>query len=309
MNEARIIADSIGPTGHRLTTMLLRYPRMVHADFLRHRCFSYSVGGSRAVPSKKLRAMVRETPATIAWWGKQQAGMTAAAQLDGQALQVVQALWAEAREHALTYAEAMDEHGLQKQLSNRVLEPFADIIQLTTGVDWDNFEALRCHPDAQPEIRVIAEMARAARAASTPRQLRAGEWHLPFITEEEIEKQRCIDRTGLALAKISAARCARTSYLNHEGKVEYAKDLELYERLVGALPGHWSPLEHVCQALAPLSRRERLGLNLGAFLMGGERGHRLRDHGERFLLGSGNLVGWRQLRKFYPTENVGGIRP
>ena len=45
--------------------------------------------------------------------------------------------------------------------------------------------------------------------------------------------------------RISAARCARVSYLTHEGKREIAKDLELYERLKE--DRHLSPFEHVAK--------------------------------------------------------------
>lgn len=326
MNSAKVIADSIGPTGHRITTLLLRYPRMVHAEFLRHRCFSYSVASSRAIPSQKLRQRVIEGPATIAWWGKNQAGMVAKEELAGDELKAVQDAWTRAMMWSIALSEALEQLGLHKQIANRPLEPWSDVEQLTTGTDWDNFEALRCHPDAQPEIKVIAELAREARAASRPRVLQAGEWHLPFITDEEREETRdmrafCrrlgspwpvtvfLDDPAVFLTRISAARCARTSYLNHEGRVEYVKDLDLYDRLSTAFPGHWSPSEHVCQAMAALSQRERWMARLCAFLMGGERGARLRDHHERFLLGSGNVVGFRQLRKFHAAENVGGPRP
>jgi hypothetical protein len=43
--------------------------------------------------------------------------------------------------------------------------------------------------------------------------------------------------------KVSAARCARVSYLTHDGKRDIEADLTLYDRLVEG--GHWSPLEHV----------------------------------------------------------------
>lgn len=47
------------------------------------------------------------------------------------------------------------------------------------------------------------------------------------------------------LAKISAARCARVSYLTHDGETPDAqKDLDLYKRLVGGKPLHASPVEH-----------------------------------------------------------------
>ena len=43
----------------------------------------------------------------------------------------------------------------------------------------------------------------------------------------------------------SAARCARVSYLTHDGeRPTLQKDLELYRHLVNANPPHMSPCEH-----------------------------------------------------------------
>jgi len=331
MYSARVIADSIGPCNIRLVSILLRYPRFVHAEFLRHRSFSYSVASTRAIPSEKLRQRVRQNPATIAWWGKNQRGMVAQEELTGETLAAAKKAWDEGMEASLLLAIRLEELGLHKQIANRVLEPWMDVEQLTTGTDFTNFFALRRHRDAQPEIQRIANDAFDAIGSSSPLVLLAGEWHLPFIVDED---GRAFDRMAVThtpgssvamidlgdsrfmelakedfLARVSAARTARTSYLNHEGRLDHGKDLELFDRLVKQDPGHWSPLEHVCRALGPLSWRERLVLRLGATLMGGARGKRLREHGERFLLGSGNLVGWQQLRKLYDREYVGGLRP
>ncbi len=46
-----------------------------------------------------------------------------------------------------------------------------------------------------------------------------------------------------ALKKVSAARCARVSYLTHDGKRDIEKDIELCDRLWS--DRHMSPFEHV----------------------------------------------------------------
>jgi len=38
--EAKIVADSISPQGHRITSMLLTYPRFIHSELMTHRMFS-----------------------------------------------------------------------------------------------------------------------------------------------------------------------------------------------------------------------------------------------------------------------------
>ena len=49
--------------------------------------------------------------------------------------------------------------------------------------------------------------------------------------------------------KISIARCARISYNNFEGNDDYLTDIKLFDRLVGNIPRHMSPTEHVAMAL------------------------------------------------------------
>jgi len=43
--------------------------------------------------------------------------------------------------------------------------------------------------------------------------------------------------------KLSVARCARVSYLNHDGLRDHQKDIELYNQLLSSK--HMSPFEHV----------------------------------------------------------------
>jgi hypothetical protein len=73
-----------------------------------------------------------------------------------------------------------------------------------------------------------------------PTLLDVDEWHLPYVSREE----RMIQSIDV-LVKCSAARCARVSYLNHDGSTpSIEKDLILYDRLVGSKPLHASPVEH-----------------------------------------------------------------
>ena len=64
-----------------------------------------------------------------------------------------------ARRTALRHAERLSAQDidLHKQLVNRLLEPFAWITVIITATEWANFFTQRCHPDAQPEIKHIAE--------------------------------------------------------------------------------------------------------------------------------------------------------
>ena len=111
---------------------------------------------------------------------------------------------------------------VHKQVANRLLEPFMWHTVIVTATEWDNFWNLRCHPDAQPEIRLIAEKMRAAVEASDPTPIERDEWHLPLIRAEDREAAATED-----LVKISAGRCARISYLTHAGKRDLDADVAL----------------------------------------------------------------------------------
>lgn len=279
--EAKIIADSISELGKRITTMQLRYPRFIHAEFMTHRVFSRNASSSRAIPVKRMIEDLRRDPAMPVFWGSHKAGMQAGDELSGEDLEYVKGGWLLAMDHAITVAEGMVELGLHKQIANRILEPWAHINVVVTATEWDNFYMLRRHKDAQPEIHALADAMWEAQQASTPQLLLPGEWHLPYVnpTDEYGNPVKLTGGTALENAKkISTARCARVSYLTFEGKPsEMEDDLALYEKLVGSQPIHASPAEH--QATPD---------DIGAGYTG-EDWQYPHEHG--------NFVGWRQLRR------------
>jgi thymidylate synthase ThyX len=269
--SARVLLDSISTTGARLLTLQVTYPRFIHAEMMTHRVFSRNAASSRAIPVKKMIAAVRDDPAMPIYWGKNQSGMSARHELSGDPLERARAVWRAALSDALAHAEALSDPDidLHKQLVNRILEPFAWITVIITATEWANFFTQRLHADAQPEIARIASLMWDALSASAPRRLESGEWHTPLIQDDE----RALDAE--LRCKLSVARCARVSYLTHEGTRDRAKDLELYDRLLeGGANGHWSPFEHVATPL------------------GEPRAY------------SGNFRGWQQYRKLFPDENA-----
>lgn len=267
---ARIVADSISTSGKRLTTFVLTYPRFVHAEFMTHRVFSRNAASSRAIPSKKIRAAVRKDMATPIHWGANQAGMQAQAELTGWRLKAAQVLWATAAYPMLFLSWMLEKIGLHKQIANRILEPWFNITVVVSGTEWANFYSLRNHHMAQPEIRVLAEAMLNEHNNSIPRLLGSDEWHLPFVEDSELST------LGLEEAQIvSVARCARVSYMNHDGRRStLEEDRTLYNRLVGSSPKHASPTEHQARPL-----------------------------GDPMAV-AGNFVGWIQYRKMLADENI-----
>lgn len=243
--SAKVIEDSITDSGRCLTTLQLCYPRFIHAEFMTHRVLSRNASSSRAIPVAKMIEQVRTDPAMPIHWGANQSGMQAKAELSSVYRNMVIDEWQQAAHKAAASAEKMEKLGLHKQVANRVLEPFQWIHVVVTATEWDNFFALRDHEDAQPEIRELAVQIKLAMAQSTPAVLEPGEWHLPYVTDDEQVCSDVFDMNPHTLQRVSAARCARVSYLTHDGEnPDIKKDLALFERLAGGVPLHASPLEH-----------------------------------------------------------------
>lgn len=265
-SQARVIADSISPEGVRLTTMQLRYPRLIHSEFMTHRVMSKSASSSRAIPLGRSIQSILEDPAEPVEWGSNQRGMQAGEPLQGLSLLGTILAWHIAKRCAIGCARLMQLAGAHKQVANRTLEPWSHISVVVTSVHWDNFFNLRVHEDADPTIRDLAKKMHRAYAINISKELDYGEWHLPYVLPEErdlpIETQK----------SISAARCARVSYNTHDGKISSVEsDLALVGKLMGD-PVHATPFEH--QATPDV-----------------ETPHL-----------HGNLKGWVQQRKTIPNE-------
>lgn len=277
MFEVKVIADSISEAGKRVTTFQLAYQRFIHSEVKTHRMLSTSSMSSRAVPVKVMIDQVENAPAMPFHWGLNQPGMQASVEVSDPKKDEAIELWERAAGHAAYFAGQLAALGLAKQVANRLLEPFQWMRTVITATEWDNFYELRCHPDAQPEFHTLAVTMRAAQALSAPVMRPAWgseSWHLPYVTEDE--RSGAIDEQVSAntLARVSAARCARVSYLKHDGASPSAgEDLKLFERLAGSRPMHLSPLEHPC-TVTELSHQ------------------------------SGNFTGWMQLRKIWEGSSA-----
>lgn len=275
--KARVICDSVNPDGVRLTTMEWTYPRFIHAEIMTHRQFSKNSASSRAIPMSKMIERIEENPVFPLHWGKNEKGMQASEELSIDQKLEAAGEWIQARNYAIERARALNHIGIHKQLGNRIVEPWMWITIIISGTSWENLFALRCHKDAEPHFQNLAYKVRSTYDNSTPRQWKWGDWHLPLVTGYDYE-HLAPDFTLDQIAKISAGRCARVSYLTHEGKRDPEEDLKLCERLATHQPMHASPLEHPAQAKQPIYQ-------------GG------RDWGNYD-------PGWLQLRKFYKNECV-----
>ena len=289
--SAQIIADSISPEGIRLTTMQLRYPRFIHAEFMTHRVFSRNASSSRAIPVERMIKDLRRDPAMPVYWGSNKPGMQAGAELAGDDLARAKDRWMRGMDDAIQNASRMIDLGLHKQIANRILEPWAHINTVCTATDWANFFALRAHPDAQPEIKVLAEAMLEAMGTTDPVLMEPGQWHLPYVTDEERrDAYHGPSQTSEweLLKKVSVARCARVSYLTHDGrKTTIEEDMALYEKLLVSQPLHASPAEHQATPDRVFATHD------GEVIWDNPSLH-------------GNFSGWIQFRKTLPNEFVAG---
>jgi thymidylate synthase ThyX len=246
MIRAAIVEDSINEHKNRLTTFLLVYPRFVHAQIMTHRMFSRNVSSSRAIPVERMIEDILENPAEPIYYGKNQKGMVAKAQLGEGELWAAEQVWADAMMDAIEHARRLSKLGLHKQHANRLLEPFSHVKTVLTATEFDNFFQLRLHHDAQPEMQEIAVQMKELLDFSAPQEVAIGSWHLPFVWSYE----RSTYADNPTLLRISAARCARVSYASFVTKKlsETGEDTKLAEKLLQ--DRHLSPFEHQATPLA-----------------------------------------------------------
>lgn len=238
--SAKMIEHSTCEKGIDLVTMEVVYPHFIHGEVMTHRVFSRNASSSRAIPIIKRLKQVWNNPAIPIHWGANQKGMQAAKELSPLKRAICRGLWKLSGKLICIFVYIMAKLGLHKQVANRLLEPWVFMHVLISATDWDNFFELRIDPDAQPEIYVLAKLMKQAIDESVPTYLKWGEWHLPYVTEQE-KLIFNIDN----LLKISTARCCRVSYSTHVDRIDSVNaDIFLHDRLVASRPIHASPTEH-----------------------------------------------------------------
>jgi hypothetical protein len=268
--QCTIVADSMAPSGIRLTTALLTYATMVHQDFLTHRTvYKYntsrgiewaeldsnkSTNSNRAKPTKQVLREVWRTPFVPTRFPKRAATMhSSKGYLTGWRHHVARQLWLKGRYIAIILAlMLMWLPGVHKQLANRVLMPWTMTTLVMTAVDtwWEHFISLRDHYMAQDEVQEAAALFTTLYTLGAPDLLAEGDWHLPFVTEAERYQW-----PEAVLLMLSLGRCARTSYASDHatmmhiaGQRDIHEELTFARRLLSMTPEHAGPKEHQASA-------------------------------------------------------------
>lgn len=244
---ATVILDSITKDGDRITTLECTLPRCILAELNTHRAFSRNSASSRAIPVYKLTEQVRHDPYVPLEWRHERRGMSGGEPVDPIVARKLESMW---RQSARVAADVVDEMSskffVHKSIINRLLEPYLWHTVIITATDWHNFftQRLKLLADGVPEADVpMHRLALAMRDAldnSTPTTRAQDEWHIPYLTHADADLDPITQR------RVSVARCARVSYLTHDGVRDPKRDLELFERLLHA--PHPSPFEHVARA-------------------------------------------------------------
>lgn len=317
---AKVVCDSINEQGDRLSTFEIEYPRFIHSELMTHRMLSKNSSSSRAIPIDKMLNQIKDNMAVPIYWGKNKSGMQATEEVSklDEAKSVL--TWKKSFNHIYQRVEDMISFGLHKQVPNRLTEPFQMMKVVITGTDWDNFFNLRIHPDAQPEICMLAYKMYKALEESKPNLLKSGEYHLPYVASWTIvdsggkvhsyqnEYDEDVLITLEQAIKISAASCASVSYRTEGMTLEKAD--KIFDMLIKAEVIHSSPFEHLATPIVEIW--DKTGDTFDVFINKEKSKNvaRFKDTWEEGVthmnkqgqLCSGNLLGFIQYRHLLPNN-------
>ena len=271
-------------------TFKFQIPKFLVQELNKHRVLANSISSARAIPTKKLTS--QEEHFVPEPFTRLKKGMRSNEPAENQ--EQAREVWNEAYKHAVKAANELTELGVHKQHANRLLEPFSYATVVLSGTEWENFFNLRMAPEAQPEMQVLAREIKECMEKTTPVNRRT---HIPFIEDSEVEEAEKMGNQHILgdLLLISAARCARTSYISNVTGREttYNEDLKLSKRLLD--DNHLSPFEH--QAFADtleINAQANTGIPM---LETFNRKHGWSNPHRHF-----NLYGWKPYRQYIERD-------
>ena len=136
MYAVKILADSIAPSGVRLTTMEITFPRFILAEINTHRALSRNSASSRAIPTEKNIERALQSP-FIPEFNERVVGMGVGDVLPDAEQAHARNAWLAARNSAVAAARALLH--VDKSRANRLLEPFMWQTAIVSATDWANF--------------------------------------------------------------------------------------------------------------------------------------------------------------------------
>lgn len=281
------LLHSVSAQGYALFTGEVTLPGMLLPEFNTHREASRSFSSLRAMP---VAQALKLSGFRLHHYGMAQPGMQSLEiELEERSREIVFDDWNELEEHAARLAKKHSALGLAKQYANRPLGPYlyargviSGTSQVADGWPFANLlhlraKSMKVEPHMYEFAWCLADAIYSSMSCDENNYLNPGEWHLPYITEEEkssylhylqahreeegLSLQDMHDIHGRTLAMASAMRCARASYNKLDGSFasveQDAADAQAklldgasLDDLDSAVDLHGSPFEH--QARCPM---------------------------------------------------------
>lgn len=312
--RVEVVLKSINTlNGAKMMTLRCHYPRIIHAEVKTHSQLKTNSASSRAVPVKAMNESILNDVAMPVRFGANQAGMQDRGVEHDGVVEIPLAwggysgrgAWCNAAHTAIEISNALSDAGYHKQICNRLTEPFQWMDVVMSGSEWANFVWLRCDEDADPTFVVLADLCLQAYLHDSWDELGECDWHLPFVhyRRDENGKQQfytyemdCSDshtngyqyEVALTLEEaqlVSMSVAAQASFRKADATLE--KALKIKDKLFGSRKVHASPSEHQARVVGvPDCIRPFYYVPKGIT-------HITVDG----KYGSGNLIGWIQLRQ------------
>jgi len=295
---AEMIAHSKAPDGSEMISIKTNAPKFLDAEIEKHRMISSNSSSDRAIPMNKMVERPWFNPVDIRLNEKGMQGYRSTSELEATTFRAALS----ALHQSVCDMLSLFPH-IHKQHLNRYLLGFSFQSKIMTGTldQWEYLLNLRDSPDADPAVQDLAKCIKVCIAGSKPVSLGSGSWHVPYYkdghwmplhaNQNGVQVDEHNNPLDVAL-KISAARCARTSYDNFTGgRSVKEEDIKLHDWLVNNF--HETPLEHQATPM----KCSALGMcpELEDFSEDAETGV---THLDRELnQWSANYKGWIQYRK------------
>lgn len=171
---------------------------------------------------------------------------------------------------------------------------------------WTDLQWLQSNKgQAEIHMMALAEAMWDAYNESSPKLLKAGEWHIPFenkidyskfieLIDLESTQNKTPQEVAVMISTVMNARVSYTTIETEQSEWTYDKYIKKHDELLSANPKHMSPFEHCARCM---SKDEYTENGLSTMINNDGRGY--------FEEGvSGNFRGFIQYRKTFNNENI-----
>lgn len=277
--KAEIVAHSRNvETGDELITYRLTYPRIILAQVNTYKQITKITASSRAQPFNKVVEVIENDPFIPLAYQRAHKGMQGTEYFtDEEEIRHRDLEWLTARDKAVEQAKKLNDLGVTKQVTNRILEAYMWVTQLVTGtreayehlfnqrcpeyeiggvkgrskkemgLDLSDEEWLTCNKGhAEIHFMDLAEKMYDALRDSEPKELKPGELHIPYLDTPLMTP----DLFPEDVIKYSCGLTAHTSYttIGDGTKMTIEKARGLFDHCLEN--GHYSVFEMIGRAMS-----------------------------------------------------------